>query len=107
MTNPPHPTRSTVDEPSPDLHSRLRDEVGVAPAEATRHDLLVAAALAARQSLSRRWVATQSRERADKARRVYYLSMEFLIGRSLTNALDALELAEPVVTELRAHAQRA
>ena len=106
MTNPPHPTRSTVDEPSPDLHSRLRDEVGVAPAEATRHDLLVAATLAARQSLSRRWVATQSRERADKARRVYYLSMEFLIGRSLTNALDALELAEPVVTELRSHAQR-
>ena len=106
MTPPPHPTRSTGGEPSPDLDSRLLDEVGVAPADATRHDLLVAAALAARQRLSRRWVATQSQERADKVRRVYYLSMEFLIGRSLTNALDALDLAEPVVSELRSHAQR-
>ncbi|MEI2678988.1 MAG: hypothetical protein V9G29_14665 [Burkholderiaceae bacterium] len=42
--------------------------------------------------LSQRWVATQGADRDSKARRVYYLSMEFLIGRTLGNALAALDL---------------
>ena len=99
--------RSTGPSGAPaDLDARLRDEVGVAPADATPHDLMVAAALEARQALSRRWVETQARERAGKARRVYYLSMEFLIGRSLANALDALDLAEPVAAALRTRTDR-
>jgi starch phosphorylase len=105
------PTRIAVRPPgtsatSADLDSRLRDEVGVAPEEAAPHDLMVAAALEARQGLSRRWVDTQARERAGRARRVYYLSMEFLIGRSLSNALAALDLTEPVATALRTRAGR-
>jgi starch phosphorylase len=105
------PTRTAARSPgtptsATDLDARLRDEVGVAPDEASPHDLMVAAALEARQGLSRRWVDTQARERASKARRVYYLSMEFLIGRSLANALDALDLAEPVASALKARAGR-
>ena len=105
------PTRTAARPPgtptsATDLDARLRDEVGVAPDEASPHDLMVAAALEARQGLSRRWVDTQARERASKARRVYYLSMEFLIGRSLANALDALDLAEPVASALKARAGR-
>ena len=34
-------------------------------------------------------------------KRVYYLSMEFLMGRSLTNALNALDLVEPYHKALR------
>ena len=96
------------DPPSaaPDLDDLLLHEVGVAPADATARDLLDAAAQAARRDLSRRWVETQARERARKARRVYYLSMEFLIGRSLANSLDALGLEAPVTAQLARHAQR-
>jgi hypothetical protein len=55
----------------------------VAPAEAASHtDLMQAVAQVAREQLSRRWVASDTADRAAKARRVYYLSMEFLIGRT-------------------------
>jgi starch phosphorylase len=48
----------------------------------------------AREQLAQRWVDTQNADRDSKARRVYYLSMEFLIGRAMNNALSALGLRE-------------
>ncbi len=90
----------------PELDDLLLHEVGVAPADASSRDLLGAAAQAARRGLSRRWVETQAKERTEKARRVYYLSMEFLIGRSLTNSLDALGLEGAVAGQLARHARR-
>ncbi|MEO6409016.1 MAG: glycogen/starch/alpha-glucan phosphorylase [Burkholderiaceae bacterium] len=79
-----------------EIESHLLRSVGVAPAHATRADLMHATALVARERLSQRWVCTQTAQRDAKARRVYYLSMEFLIGRTLSNALAALELRGPV-----------
>ena len=74
------------------ISSHLLQTVGVDPANATRTQLMQALAQVARAELSRRWVQTQAREHDAKARRVYYLSMEFLIGRSMSNALAALGL---------------
>jgi glycogen phosphorylase len=53
---------------------------------------LRAAALASRQLLAARWAVTQAADaqRGPAARRVHYLSMEFLMGRALQNALSAL-----------------
>jgi starch phosphorylase len=63
-----------------------------------------AVAQVARQQLSQRWVAGDTADRAAKARRVYYLSMEFLIGRTLSNALAALDLKGEMGIAARAHA---
>ena len=88
------------------IERHLLQTVGVAPADASPSDLMLAASQVARQQLSRRWVQAQSQERASKARRVYYLSMEFLIGRTLSNALAALEMRDDAADAVAAHAQR-
>jgi glycogen phosphorylase len=54
---------------------------------------LHAAAVATRDLLADRWARMQDADAArSSGRRVHYLSMEFLMGRALSNALHALEL---------------
>ena len=89
-----------------DVEQLLLQTVGVNPIDASRIDLMQAVSQLARQQLSTRWVQTQARERAEKARRVYYMSMEFLIGRTLSNALAALNLGDDAASAVAAHAQR-
>ncbi len=86
------------------LDRHLLATVGTAPSVATRTDIMHAAAQIAREALSRRWVKGDSADRTAKARRVYYLSMEFLIGRTLGNALHALNLQGPMAEAARSHA---
>ena len=54
---------------------------------ATRHDNFVSLALAVRDRLIERWIATQQAYYKQDVKRVYYLSLEFLIGRTLGNSL--------------------
>ncbi|MFG6485860.1 glycogen/starch/alpha-glucan phosphorylase [Roseateles sp. BYS78W] len=76
---------------------------------ATPQAALHAAAIACRETLARRWAKTQAEDakRGDKApvRRVHYLSMEFLMGRALSNALAALKLTEPLEAKLAEQGQ--
>jgi starch phosphorylase len=60
----------------------------------TDFDRFTAAALTVRDRLIERWMRTQDTYYDKDAKRVYYLSMEFLIGRSLGNALVNLDLYE-------------
>lgn len=60
--------------------------------EATARDHYMSTAWAVRDRLAERWAATQQGYRRDDVKRVYYLSLEFLMGRALGNALLNLEL---------------
>jgi starch phosphorylase len=86
------------------VEQHLLGTVGTAPETAAPGQMMQAIAQVAREQLSRRWVATDAADRAAKARRVYYLSMEFLIGRTLGNALAALDLRAEMADAARAHA---
>ena len=87
------------------IEQHLLHTVGVEPTQASTRDLTSAVAQVARAELSQRWVAGDAADRAAKARRVYYLSMEFLIGRSLGNALAALQLGDASAGDLATHAR--
>ena len=101
-------TATTI--PSHDLRSSfasaLQRELSQSGDSLTAAAAMRAAAVAARESLMARWSRTQAQDRATtagSARRIHYLSMEFLIGRSLGNALAALGLAPLVEEALAAH----
>src|SRR5687767_15351659 len=59
---------------------------------ATAHDRFFALAYTVRDRLFHRWIHTQRKYYEVDAKRVYYLSAEFLVGRSLTNNLINLGL---------------
>ena len=69
----------------------------VAPTtNATAREQFEAAARSARDVLSQRWIKTEQTYQQRNAKRVYYLSMEYLIGRALANNITNLRL-EPVL----------
>src|ERR1700732_5490809 len=72
--------------------AKLRLAIGKDAGMATRHDWYKAAALALRDRIVHRWL-TAEKESSDAGRkRVYYLSLEFLIGRLFFDALNNMGL---------------
>ena len=62
---------------------------------ATSHDNYMALGMALRERLVERWIQTQQRYHKKNLKRVYYLSLEFLIGRLLGSYVLNLGLWEP------------
>src|SRR6516164_5416369 len=61
-------------------------------AEIGARDRFEAIAHSVRDVLSQRWIQTEKTYEREDPKRVYYLSMEFLIGRSLANNVTNLLL---------------
>ncbi len=81
------------------IKDRLERSLGKTIEDATRRDFYDALSIAVREELAERWVATGNRVAHAHVKRVCYLSMEFLLGRSLINALSSFE--DGVIEEAR------
>src|SRR5258708_9181961 len=73
------------------LIDKVVDWAGAGP-----HERFEAFAIAVREILAQRWVETESTYVRENPKRVYYLSIEFLIGRSLANNVENLLLGSDV-----------
>jgi starch phosphorylase len=85
-------------------HLRLSEKIDSNHRPVSLQDQMQTLSHFAREQLASRWAATHAADTLAKPKRVYYLSMEFLMGRSLSNALDALDLTGPAAKALQAHA---
>ncbi len=74
--------------------AKLTYAVGKDPEHAFDHDWFEALALATRDQIVDRWMAHTRRTYQEGKKRVYYLSLEFLIGRLLVDSLSNLGLLE-------------
>src|SRR6202166_5190414 len=70
----------------------------VDPADAGPRERFEAIARSVRDILSQRWIKTENTYARENPKRVYYLSMEFLIGRSLANNVINL-LLDPLTKQ--------
>ena len=71
------------------------------PERAGLGDIYKALAITMRDSLVEKWIKTQREYYAGKKKRVYYLSLEFLVGRSLGNSMINLDCWQTVDQALR------
>ncbi|MCA8879379.1 MAG: glycogen/starch/alpha-glucan phosphorylase [Rhodobacteraceae bacterium] len=81
----------------------LKYSLGKDEAHATLYDWRVALSLAIRDRVTDPWFAATRKGYAAQSKRVYYLSMEFLVGRLIDDAIGNLglgEAAEAAITDL-------
>ncbi|PZR95047.1 MAG: glycogen phosphorylase [Stutzerimonas stutzeri] len=90
-----------VDRLKSEILRKLTYSLGKAPAAAQAHDWLTAGILATRDHAIDVWQASTKESYATGRKRVYYLSLEFLIGRSLADTLNNLGLTEPMTRAMR------
>jgi glycogen phosphorylase len=90
----------------PDLYDRhLMFDSGAQIARANPRERFEALARSLRDVLMQRWVLTRETHEALNAKQVYYLSMEFLIGRSLTNNIVNMAVESFVREDLQSDGQ--
>lgn len=83
------------------LANRLEYSAGKDIHTATERDWYNVASYVVRDRLMERWMETQRSYYREDAKRIYYLSLEFLIGRTLTNSLINIGFAEEFAEALR------
>ncbi len=85
------------------IKGKLARYFGVAPAEASKEQIYKAVVLSVRDILLEKRQHFHKKAKAKRAKRVYYLCMEFLMGRSLKNSLynlSATSVFEKAVSSL-------
>jgi starch phosphorylase len=76
--------------------AKLTYSVGKDPVAASQRDWFLAVAFATRDIIVDRWMHSTRDTYQDDRKRVYYLSLEFLIGRMLFDSMTNLGIVEPM-----------
>ncbi len=92
----PEPRASTVEAIQAEILERLIYSVGKDPIVARPHDWLRATILMVRDRVMDRWMESSRETWRTSHKRVYYLSLEFLIGRLMRDAMSNVGLMDPV-----------
>ena len=91
-SNGPNSTKSLKDE----IQRHIRFTMGRDPEKPNRHACFMGLAYTIRDRLIDRWIRTQRSKYDTLAKRVYFLSLEFLPGRFLMNYLVSLKMVDEV-----------
>jgi glycogen phosphorylase len=92
--------RSRVEALEQSITNHLTHTLARSVADAKPRDVYMSTAWAVRDRMSNYWKATQEAHRREGTKRVYYLSLEFLMGRMLGNALINLRIDGPMAVAL-------
>jgi len=99
--------KPALTEATPDAHtlaaeilSCLTYRIGKDPTVATQYDWLSATIKVVRDRLIEKWIASTKKAYEQQSKRVYYLSLEFLIGRLMRDAISNLRLMDEVKNAL-------
>ena len=83
------------------IKGKLSRYFGVSPTEARKDQLYKAVVMSVRDIMLEKRQAFHQTTKSQKAKRVYYLCMEFLMGRSLKNSIFNLGLKEVYAEALK------
>ena len=105
-------TKPTADAPAPitdripladAILDTLVHRIGKDAQAALPHDWLAATIFTVRNDIIERWMVSSKEAHAAGAKKVYYLSLEFLIGRLLRDAIANLQRSDEVKAALAVH----
>ena len=85
------------------IKGKLSRYFGVTPTEASKDQLYKAVVMSVRDIMLEKRQEFHLRTKAEKAKRVYYLCMEFLMGRSLKNSVFNLGVKEAFAEALKSY----
>src|SRR5690349_216238 len=97
----PEPRAHTTEALANEILERLTYSVGKDPIVARSYDWLNATILAVRDRIIDQWMESSRETWRTSHKRVYYLSLEFLIGRLMRDAMSNVGLIEPVRDALK------
>ncbi|MGQ2916936.1 MAG: glycogen/starch/alpha-glucan phosphorylase [Rhizobium oryzihabitans] len=92
----PAPRSSNPEIMAAEIIERLTYRIGKDVKVAKPHDWLTATILVVRDRIIDKWMASTRKAYADNSKRVYYLSLEFLIGRLMRDAISNIGLMQEI-----------
>ena len=94
-------TKMTEKDAEQLIDGKLSRYFGVLPTDASKEQIYKSVVMSVRDIMLEKRQRFHKQMKTEKAKRVYYLCMEFLMGRSLKNSIFNLDIAKPFTSALK------